>query len=461
MLSRLGFGGRLLAIMLLVMMAAVALGLGFAHIVRSDRVDAQPQLPLPEQAAAIVALIEATPASSRANILKAVNSDTLAVSLQRKRPTFDLHSRRLIAVEWLVSQYVEAAPGREVIATAESSTSGFHLPAIPLNPHELDSQPPLRVAIALLGGDWVVFESRGAMGRRVFGLPVGFWIGILGALVGVAAIMAVMREARPLNRLASAVTRFSEGAEPLLVPMPADGAPEVKALVGAVNDMQSRIASLVHGRTILIGAVSHDIKTFLTRLRLRVEEIPNDEDRLKAVRDLDDMTAIIDDALAIGRGAQPPDRRETIDLASLVEAELANQAGESVTFLNLKGDRNGLVAGDPVALRRLVANLVGNAVRFGRTATVTVTAMSEHVVITVDDDGPGIPVAERSVVFEPFYRADSSRSRATGGSGLGLAISKQIVVAHGGAISVEASPLGGARFHVALPALLRARELAV
>lgn len=451
MLSRLGIGGRLLAIMLLVMLAAVTLGVGVAYVVRSDRPDAQPQLPLPEQAAAIVALIEATPASGHATVLKAVNSDTLAVSLQHTRPTFGTQSRRLIAVEWLVSQYVEAAPGREVIATADPNVSGL-LPAIPLVAYDFDRQPPLRIAIALLGGNWVVFESRGAIGRRVFGLPVGFWIGVLGALVGVAAIAAVMREARPLNRLAHAVTRFSAGAEPVPVPMPAGGAPEVKALIGAVNEMQARIANLLRGRTILIGAVSHDIKTYLTRLRLRVEAISDETDRNKAIRDLDDMTAIIDDALAIGRGAQPPDRRETVDLTALVAADLAQRAEPPVTLISPRDGVRGLVDGDPVALRRLVANLLDNAIRFGRSVIVTVTASDHRVAMVVDDDGPGIPAAERSIVFEPFYRVDTSRSRATGGSGLGLAISKQIVEAHGGSIAADVSPLGGARLLVSLPA---------
>lgn len=453
MLHRLGFGGRLLAIMLLVMLAAVTLGVGVAYVVRSDRPDAQPQLPLPEQAAAIVALIEATPASGHATVLKAVNSDTLAVSVQGKRPTVDTQSRRLIAVEWLVSQYVEAAPGREVIATSELSVRGLRLPFVSLNPYDFDRQPPLRIAIALLGGNWIVFESRGAIGRRVFGLPVGFWIGVLGALVGVAAILAVMREARPLKRLADAVTRFSQGAEP--VPVPQEGAPEVKALIGAVNDMQARIASLIRGRTILIGAVSHDIKTFVTRLRLRIEAIPDDEGRAKAIRDLDDMTAIIDDALALGRGAQPPERRELVDLSALVASDIAHRDHSRVTSdTTMRGGR-ALVDGDPVALRRLVANLVDNAVRFGETSRVTVIGTADSVFLTVDDDGPGIPEAHRTIVFEPFFRADPSRSRTTGGSGLGLAISKQIVEAHGGRIAAEASPLGGARLIVTLPAARR------
>jgi signal transduction histidine kinase len=107
--------------------------------------------------------------------------------------------------------------------------------------------------------------------------------------------------------------------------------------------------------------------------------------------------------------------------------------------------------GEAAALRRLFSNLVDNALRYGRSAAVTVQCIGDDVVVDIDDDGPGVPEAERSIVFEPFYRAEASRSRATGGAGLGLAIAKQIVEAHGGRIAIETSPLGGARFRITLP----------
>lgn len=456
MLGRLGFAGRLLAIIFLVLLAALAIGAGAAFVARPQS-RLTPHLPLPEQAAAIVALLDATDQKDLPLVLKAVNSDALEVTIEPARPTFGEHTGRLPTVEWMMAQYIEATQGRDVIAVLDNDAGVSRMRSI-LGALSPISQQPLHLAISLTSGSYAVFETRSGVGMRVFGLPAGFWIGALGALVGAAAIRAVMREARPLQSLLRSVNQFAEGAEPQHV-LP-EGAREIQTLISAVNDMQSRIAKLVEGRTILLGAISHDLRTFLTRLRLRIEAIPDSEQHTKATRDLDDMVTLIDDALVVARGNAQLERKETVNLAEVVEMDLSDRPAKTCTYDGpLPAGSSAIVMGDQIGLRRLTANLVDNALRFGTRCRICLSASEECVSLTVEDDGPGIQAADRAMIFEPFYRADASRSRTTGGSGLGLAISKQIVDAHGASMAVGQSDLGGAKFvvtfeaHRAFPAL--------
>jgi signal transduction histidine kinase len=212
--------------------------------------------------------------------------------------------------------------------------------------------------------------------------------------------------------------------------------------------MQERIVTLLKGRTVLLGAVSHDIKTYITRLKLRTEMITDDDQRLLAERDLDDMTALIEDSLAAARGTSKRDRTALVDLADIFRTAVDGRRNVAVVV----PARTLLVEGDPVALRRLFANLIDNALRYGAGAcTIDVTEVGERARVTLDDNGPGIPAADRALVFEPFYRRETSRNRETGGSGLGLTIAKQIVVAHGGTIELAEAPARGLRVIVDLP----------
>jgi signal transduction histidine kinase len=451
MFGRLGIAGRLFLIALLVLFAALALGTGAAFVGRAARTGAGPRLPLPDQIAAIVELLDRLPPDGRSQVLRAVNSDLLAVSVADTLPKEPREGKRMPGVEWFIDQYF-SSPGKHTIY-AWDEVSGRPA-AQSLNGGE--AVRPLRttvlVAVGLTGSGFAIFESRSDI-VRVFGLPVGFWIGVIGAVIGIIAVRAIMREARPLQVLAGAVKSFAADAKPVAV-VPA-GARETKALVAAVNDMQTKIAHLIASRTLLLGAISHDLKTYLTRLRLRIEFISPPEQQEKAERDLDDMTRLIDDALAVARGSASIERRRLIGLRSLIEAELAERRGQPLEAALLCEDGASAVLGDPVSLRRLVANLIDNALRFGTRARVTLRVVGKWVSFHVEDDGPGIALAQRSLVFDPFYRVETSRSRETGGSGLGLAIAKQIANAHGATIAIGDSSLGGTIFSVRLPVAQR------
>ncbi len=449
MLGRLGFSGRIMAIVLLALLAMLALSTGLGYMARKRGAVDSTSMLLPERAAAIVEVLEHTPPGRRETALKALSSDSLKVSFSAEPPSPGPRMERLPVIERVIAQYFAEVGGREVIAMLAPE-------AIPrwrqlrLGQYWLASREPLEVAIGLSTGGYAVLESRGDIGPRIWGMPPGFTIGALGALVGLAAIIAIMREARPLRRLAGSVARFADGAVP--DPVEARGAPEIRRLIAAVNDMQERIAALVKGRTILLGAISHDLKTFLTRLRLRIEAITDPAQKERAVHDLEDMTSLIEDALALARGAAVSERRDEVDVAQLLAHQIADRKDARLR-LHVAAPGPANVRGDAVALRRLFANLIDNALRYGTSAEVALERSAADVIVLVDDNGPGIPPLERSTVFEPFYRIEPSRSRETGGAGLGLAIARAIVEAHGGRISADAAPRGGARIRVVLPSL--------
>ena len=442
MLSRLGFAGRISSILLLALLALWALGAALSYVTRAPLVPAPSPFPLPHQIAAIVELLEKGDAEQRKIILSAVNTDTLQVTLSEMAPEATPGQRRLKGIEWLVGQYVNALGPRELIATIASGNFAGTLPDSPIG--RLSGS--IRIGVALNGGGYVIFQPRGEISRRLFGVPPGYWLGFLGALVGIAALFAVWREAQPLRELSRAVSRFSGDGNPLLI-VPR-GAPELKRLIDETNRMQERIATLLKGRTILLGAVSHDLKTYITRLKLRAEMISDSVQQARAVGDLDEMTILIEDALAVARGGSEQDRASVVDLTELLHLLSTDHPSVELSV----PDEPLILTGSPVALRRLFTNLIDNALRYGdKSPKVTAEARGDRVRITIDDDGPGIPLAERALVFEPFYRREQSRSRETGGTGLGLAIAKQIVDLHSGAIIMADSPKGGLRVVVELP----------
>lgn len=447
MLGRLGFTGRLMAIVLLAFFAMVAFSAGLAYVASNRDPSDTTAMLLPERAAAVVEVLEHTPPERRPTALAALNSEALMVAFRPDAPDVPA-AERLPFVERAIAPYFAEVGGREVIAALPPyATAGWK--RLRFGQYWRAAREPLKVSIGLATGGYAVLETRGDILRRVWGVPPGFLIGALGALVGLAAIVAIMREARPLRRLSGSVSRFAGSAVP--DPVEPRGAPEIRRLIGAFNDMQERIAGLVKGRTVLLGAISHDLKTYLTRLRLRAEKIADEEQRERAVRDLDDMTALIEDALALARGASVSERREHVDVGELIGKEATGRNDGRLDFVNAC-TMPAKVTGDAMALRRLFANLIDNALRYGAAARIAIERSGPEVVIVVDDDGPGIPELERSAVFEPFYRVDSSRSRETGGAGLGLAIARAIVEAHGGRIRADAAPSGGARIRVVLPA---------
>ena len=255
------------------------------------------------------------------------------------------------------------------------------------------------------------------------------------------------RMARPIVAFAQAAEQLGRNPEAPQVAI--HGPAEVEVAAAAFNEMQERLRRYVKDRTSMVGAVAHDMRTPLTRIRFRVEGLPEPQ-RSKIIADIEQMDAMISSAMAFVRDASDPAERRKLELVSLVES-ITDEMAETGQTVSMEGQGPVVIHGDPVGLRRLVTNLMDNAVKFAGHARARVYALNGEAVVEVDDDGPGVPDHERERVFEPFQRGEPSRSRATGGSGLGLAVVRSVARAHGGDATIENRLGGGLRARAWLP----------
>ena len=301
------------------------------------------------------------------------------------------------------------------------------------------------IAVGLKEGVWAEFSVRPTYWPRAGPL---IWLGVVALLVALGLVWGAHRTTRPLRRLAEAADRL--GLDAGLTPLPERGPRELRNAARAFNRMTARIRRLVDDRTLMLAAVSHDLKTMLTRLRLRAEFIEDGEQKEKAAADLDEMQAMLEATLAFARDDAADERPVAVDLAAMLQsltADLAD-AGRDASY---DGPDRLTLRGRAVALRRMFENLLDNALRYGGEARVSLRQADGQAAVLVEDRGPGIPEALRERVFDPFFRVEASRSRDTGGSGLGLAVVRAIVQRHGGEIALEDRPGGGLSVRVMLP----------
>ncbi|AZG15271.1 HAMP domain-containing protein [Cupriavidus pauculus] len=296
-------------------------------------------------------------------------------------------------------------------------------------------------------------------GGRPQGRPDGFhirgiWPPHLGLLFQLAAILiaswvGARLLARPVQQLASGANRLAQDVH--APPLDEDTGPaEARDATHALNLMQQRIRTQLAQQSRFLAAVSHDLRTPLTRMSLRIERIEDNDVRYRLRQDLAEMNGLIDATLYYLRerdDATGP--RQRVDVLALLQA-VVDDAQEIGQDVRLSGEAAPLLA-YPAELRRAVVNLVENAHRYGGAAHIVLADSPERVTIDVCDNGPGIPPAELQRVLEPFYRVESSRSRATGGVGMGLAIAADIVARHGGELKLSNRPEGGLRVSITLP----------
>lgn len=258
--------------------------------------------------------------------------------------------------------------------------------------------------------------------------------------IALLAYVVARMSTRPLQRLAKAARALGEdiNREPL---KPA-GASEIRQATAAFNAMQARIRQYIAQRTQMLAAITHDLQTPLTRMRLRLEKVQDNELKERLKGDLDAMQAMVREGLELARSTDTSEGMRSLDLDSLLDS-VCSDASDSGQNVELKGRANMALMGRPLALRRCLGNLIDNAVKYGRDAVVTVERQDGSAVVRIRDTGPGIPEGELARVFEPFYRVEGSRSRESGGTGLGLPIARNIVEQHGGSISLANHPDGG------------------
>ena len=268
-------------------------------------------------------------------------------------------------------------------------------------------------------------------------------------IVLAVSVWAVRRVTAPLGLLSAAADRL--GRDVTSEPLAEAGTVEMQRAARAFNRMQERLRRLIESRTQMLAALSHDLRTPLTLLRLRTEEVADADERDKMLNTIGQMDEMIGSTLAFARDEVRAEPRRRVDIAALLASVVDDMAdaGLPVTMTPAAALIQNC---QPGALKRAITNLLDNAVKYGARARAAIATSDKAIEITIDDDGPGIPEAELPRVFQPFYRVESSRSRDTGGSGLGLAIAQSIVQAHGGELTLANRAGGGLRVSIKLPA---------
>jgi len=306
---------------------------------------------------------------------------------------------------------------------------------------------PFVIAIEGRDGTWLVARAaQDHHARRL--LAAAAWILAIGLVVGGLSWWAARRLTGPLNRLAEATERF--GVDRQAAPASVEGPREIRAIAEAFNDMRRRIVAFVEERTGLVAAISHDLRTPLTRLRLRAEAIADEDEKRKVLEDIAEMEAMIAATLDFAREDRRDEKLQVTDVASMLQSLIDDHAdaGDDAAY---GGPDHATLACRPTALKRAFANLIDNAVKYGARCRVVLEDKPHAVVVVVEDQGPGIPAAERDAVFRPFYRLEASRNRDTGGVGLGLSIARDVIRGHGGQIVLGDAEPQGLRATVELP----------
>lgn len=277
-------------------------------------------------------------------------------------------------------------------------------------------------------GNWTVVRPQPEGFPNAWQRRMLLWFAATFAVIAPLGYLFARRLVSPLTAFADAAERL--GRDPAAPLLPLGGPAEIGRAARAFNDMRGRLRRYVEDRTGMIGAISHDLRTPLARLKFKIERTPEPE-RGAMLEDIRQMEAMISSVLTFIRDASEPGERERIDLRSLVECVVDDAA--------LVGADATLDPGDPVtveadtlAIQRVVTNLVENAVKYGGMARVRLTAPDGHAVVQVADDGPGLSPEDMERVFKPFYRSEAARTLDVGGVGLGLSISRSIARAHGG-----------------------------
>jgi signal transduction histidine kinase len=276
---------------------------------------------------------------------------------------------------------------------------------------------------------------------------------LMSVAAALLTLWAVQRLTAPVATLARAAEAL--GRDVNAPPLPEDGPLEVATAAAAFNTMAARIRRFVQDRTFMLTAIGHDLRTPITRLKLRVEFIEDEEMRRKMLLDLDELEAMVAATLAFGRDITTDEPVTTVDLTELARTvldEAADARPDHAEQITYAGPDHLPIRARPVALKRALTNLIMNALNYGASAHVTLRApVAGSVTLLVEDDGPGIPLGELDRVFQPFHRVEPSRNNETGGMGLGLPIARNILRAHGGDVALSNRASGGIRATVTLP----------
>ncbi|MBN9671241.1 ATP-binding protein [Roseibium aggregatum] len=305
----------------------------------------------------------------------------------------------------------------------------------------------LRLSIRISDGRWLNIATSYRPPRIPF-IPILVQLLLTVIATGLIVGFVIRRVTRPLKELAVSAEKFGRGEDP--VPLEPSGPGEVQALTHTFNNMRDRLSRFVKDRTRMLAAISHDLRTPITSLRLRAEFIEDDENREKIIETLDEMAAMTEATLRFARDEAQTEAAQNADLGAILESVAGDQQ-DLGNDCAVDLDERIVLPCRPVALKRALRNLIENGIRYGESVTASLSKESGEAVIRISDKGPGIPEDRLKDVFEPFVRLEESRSEETGGIGLGLAITRSIIHAHGGTITLRNRDEGGLEAEVRLP----------
>jgi signal transduction histidine kinase len=454
--------GRLVVVMLAGLIVAQLLSLTIHMHERGELLLQASGVRSAQRVADVVRLLESVGPAERRRIVGVLSAPPLVISLDRgpippsdeseaksaRAALFGAMLRRFLGGGWPVEVALAEAARADSWRMHGPGKAGMRMPFDPAM-HGPGQQGLAFVSqVRLHDGTLVTFDSRLPQETASWPYRVLLSLAVLLTAVVALSLLAVRWATRPLDAFAEAATELGRNID--RPPLAEAGPTEVARAARALNVMQARLASYIRERTGLFAAMSHDLKTPITRLRLRAELLKDPELKARFTGDLAEMEAMVRATLEFLEGFERAEPAMPVDMAALLEslqADLSETGGK----VAIEGKPVKPYFGRPAALKRCLGNLLDNAIKYGGSAVVKVDDTERRLEIRIQDEGPGIPESELEKVFEPFHRLEASRSRETGGTGLGLAIARSIAEGHGGRLTLANRPEGGLEARLTLP----------
>jgi signal transduction histidine kinase len=454
--------GQTLLVLVAGLIVSLLVGSWIYTLDREQTVRAVGGLAAAQRITNLTKLVQDTPREWRERIVAGLSDQNFRVSLSAQPPTIVPNDDDAVVAqaikEFLIDQ-LSLAPGQQprVSASVPDSTvfAGSH-PMMGPGPMMhgfrgfggFGGFRDLQVAVPLPDGQWLSFATALPESGSAFSRQFLLSMGIMAIVILVVSVWAVRRVTAPLAAVSVAAERL--GNDLNAPPMPETGTIETRQAARAFNTMQARLRGLIENRTRMLAAISHDLRTPLTLLRLRAENVENRQERDKMLAAIAEMDSMVGVTLQFARDEATTEIRRPTDIAALVQSIVDDMADAGLP-VKMESVEPIVYECRPDALKRAIRNLLDNAVKYGNAASAAIQTTPKTIDIIIDDEGPGIPEQELSRVFDPFYRLEESRSRETGGVGLGLAIAQSIVQAQRGELVLSNRATGGLRAQISLP----------
>jgi signal transduction histidine kinase len=449
------------------LMLSEIMSVGYRYLDRTNALTALESIRIADRIAVVTSLVERTPPQARSELVQNFRGSDLPVAWtteqwprannnedKETRLLRDLLRRAIpttVASDIDVSYLHSEGPRlreEEAELVARWRKAGTFPEPIEHILDELAAEPTFLVSLRLSDGSWLNLLAAYVDDIEFWPLRTIVFLSAMVIVITALSIWAIDRLIAPFQDLAKAAIRL--GTDVNSTPIVEQGPADVRGTIRAFNDMQTRLHRFVEDRTQMLAAVSHDLRTPITRLRLRAEFVGNMIQRGKFLADLDEMEHMITDILNFAKDDARSEPTVHVDLVAMLQNICDDLADKG---LNVSFDSDGHLPCllRPVSFRRCFNNLLDNALKYGERAAVRVDIGATEIMIQIDDHGPGIPETLKEEVFRPFHRLEGSRNRNSGGSGLGLTVARTVARAHGGDVLLDKAPGGGLRATIVLP----------